>query len=367
MNKFTPKIIAFYLPQFHPTPNNDKWWGKGFTEWTNVGKAKPLFKGHYQPKVPADLGYYDLRLPQVREAQAQLAKEAGIYGFCYYHYWFGNGKQELELPFNEVLKSGTPDFPFCLCWANESWNKKFWNADGTYEKELLAEQKYEDNQTNEDHFNYLINAFKDKRYIKIDNKPLFMIYKPLDFKNVSNLINQWNNLAKQNGFSGMYFIGHTYEPDQINPIKELGFNAINVTRTWEPYRNIYNKKTIRGLYSILKKRLLDRPYIIDYNIAKKFLIGKEYTINEVYPSIVPNWDHTPRSKKGGFVFTNSTPKKFEEHIKDVLLQIKNKPNKDQIVFLKSWNEWGEGNYMEPDLKWGKEYIYSLKRVLEENL
>ena len=136
-----PKVIAFYLPQFHPTPHNDEWWGKGFTEWTNVGKAKPLFWGHYQPKVPADLGYYDLRLSEVREAQAELAREAGIYGFCYYHYWFGDGKEELELPFDEVLRLGKPDIPFMLCWANESWHKKFWNKDGIgTSKQVLVEQ-----------------------------------------------------------------------------------------------------------------------------------------------------------------------------------------------------------------------------------
>lgn len=148
-----PKLIAFYLPQYHPTLDNDKWWGKGFTEWTNVGKAKPLFIGHYQPKVPADLGYYDLRVPEVRELQASLAKEAGIYGFCYYHYWFGNGRKELELPFAEVLKSEKPNFPFCLCWANESWHSKFWNKDGSIEKKILIEQLYPGDDDIINHFN----------------------------------------------------------------------------------------------------------------------------------------------------------------------------------------------------------------------
>ena len=147
-----PKILALYLPQFHPFPENDEWWGKGFTEWTNVGKAKKLYPGHYQPKVPSEFGYYDLRLPEVREAQVELAKEAGVTGFCYYHYWFEAGFEELERPFNEVVESGKPDFPFCLCWANESWYSKFWNKDGTAQKKLLAEQKYLGHDDEEKHF-----------------------------------------------------------------------------------------------------------------------------------------------------------------------------------------------------------------------
>ena len=160
MNK--PKIIAFYLPQYHPTTHNDEWWGKGFTEWTNVAKAKPLFRGHEQPHIPGELGFYDLRLPEVREAQAELAKEYGIYGFCYYYYRFEKGKNELELPLNEVLKSGKPDFPFMICWANESWHKKFWNYDGTCEKQILAEQKYKGTQDYIDFFYEVLPLFKDK-------------------------------------------------------------------------------------------------------------------------------------------------------------------------------------------------------------
>ena len=207
-DKIKPRVIAFYLPQYHPTPDNDKWWGKGFTEWTNVGKAKPLFRGHYQPKVPADLGYYDLRLPEVRAAQAELAKEAGIEGFCYYHYWFGDGKQELELPFNEVIRTGEPDFPFCLCWANESWHAKFWDKDGkASSKKLLIEQRYLGHEDNVKHFYSLLPAFKDKRYMKVDGKLLFLIYRPLDFENVSGFIQDWQKLARENELEGFHFVG----------------------------------------------------------------------------------------------------------------------------------------------------------------
>ena len=160
------RVIAYYLPQFHPVPENDKYWGKGFTEWTNVASAKPLFRGHYQPRIPSDLGFYDLRIPQVREEQAQLASEAGIEGFCYWHYWFGNGKMLLEKPFEEVLTTGKPDFPFCLCWANHTWSTKGWRKDA--DVEVIAEQTYPGDEDYVEHFNYCLPAFKDKRYITVD-------------------------------------------------------------------------------------------------------------------------------------------------------------------------------------------------------
>lgn len=356
-----PKVIAFYLPQYHPTPDNDKWWGKGFTEWTNVGKARALFRGHYQPKVPADLGYYDLRLPEVRESQAELAKEAGIYGFCYYHYWFGNGKEELELPFNEVLRLGKPDFPFMLCWANESWHRKFWNKDGVgSSKEMLIEQTYPGEEDHIAHFYRLLPAFKDSRYIQIEGKPAFMIYKPLDFPNIKEFIELWNSLAIKEGLKGIYFIAHS-----INIKKEkdllfnLKFNGINSSRL--------NRNTIRNLGWLFRKAVsivLRSPRKTNYKKYYPLLIGEEEIKNEdIYPTIIPNWDHTPRSGINGDLITNSNPKLFKKHCDDVLNKISNKNS--PLCFLKSWNEWGEGNYMEPDLKYGKGYIEALKSSLNE--
>ena len=193
------RFIAFYLPQFHPTPENDEWWGKGFTEWKNVVKARPLFRGHEQPKIPSDLGFYDLRVPEVREEQARLAKEAGIEAFCYWHYWFGNGKRLLERPFNEVLESGKPDFPFCLAWANHSWYKKLWDPNAPKKDILLAEQTYPGVEDYVNHFKTLLPAFKDKRYLKVDGKLFFVLYSINDFKDVSLFINTWRTLAKENG------------------------------------------------------------------------------------------------------------------------------------------------------------------------
>lgn len=202
------RVIAFYLPQFHPVPENDEWWGKGFTEWTNVGKARSLFPGHYQPKVPADLGYYDLRVSETRKAQADMAREYGIEGFCYWHYWFGNGKRLLERPFNEVLASGEPDFPFCLAWANESWRGYY---HGIKAKETLIDQLYPGEEDYIAHFNAVLPAFKDKRYITVDGKPLFMIYHPFDNQmEINTFIKLWRELAVQNGLEGIFFVGQTY-------------------------------------------------------------------------------------------------------------------------------------------------------------
>lgn len=360
-----PKVIAFYLPQYHPTPDNDKWWGKGFTEWTNVGKARPLFRGHYQPHVPADLGYYDLRLPEIREAQTDLAREAGIEGFCYYHYWFGDGKQELELPFNEVLKSGKPDFPFCLCWANESWHSKFWNKDGVVKKKLLIEQKYGDKKEWEHHFYHLLPAFKDLRYIRINNKPVFLIYKEEEFVEIKEFIKYWNDLAARNGLDGIYFIAHKFSnlnAHMINNVLAKGFNAINTVGLWEAKKRC--RSFIQKIYDKCKLKLWNLPNVCSYKNVFPYFISNIDSLENVYPTIIPNWDHTPRSGKVGYVLDNSTPAYFAEHVKQVLSIVANKPNNMQIIFLKSWNEWGEGNYMEPDLKYGKGYINALRNELE---
>lgn len=358
-----PKIIAFYLPQYHPTPDNDKWWGKGFTEWTNVGKAKPLFPGHYQPKVPADLGYYDLRLPEVREAQAELAREAGIYGFCYYHYWFGNGKEELELPFNEVLRLGKPDFPFMLCWANESWHQKFWNKDGKgSSKKVLIEQLYPGKEDHINHFYRLLPAFKDKRYIKINGKLAFMIYTPENFPNLTEFINLWNNLAKKEGLEGFYFfcqIRHNVNVDKIEEQFNKGFNGVNTMRLFDAIES--KRSVLKKILGKIVKTIFNTPLRQNYTVISHLLVSKEDKRDNVFPTIIPNWDHTPRSGRNGIVVTNSTPSNFKAHLKEISQYAKD--NEENILFLKSWNEWGEGNYIEPDLKNGKGYLNEIKGTL----
>lgn len=361
---FDPKIIAFYLPQFHPIPENDEWHSKGFTEWTNVAMAKPQFHGHLQPRVPADLGFYDLRVPETRKAQAELAKQAGISAFCYYHYWFGEGKMLLERPLEEVVKSGEPDFPFCICWANHSWYKKNWNP-RTQRKDnkLLIEQRYSDEDM-VNHFNYLLPMFKDERYFKWNGKLLFVIYNINDIPSFNRMKETWNEMAQKNGLPTFYFVSNTKlsaETD-IEPYSEtdgvilsLVFNIIN-----------YEKRRHKLLHSLLYKLFHTPRSVYRYEDAIPFFIDKKCKNDNVIPVIVPTWDYTPRLGSGGLILRDSTPNLFKKHAKQVLEYIANKPVEKQLVFLKSWNEWGEGNYMEPDTVFGKGYITALKEAIEES-
>ena len=359
------RIIAYYLPQFHPIPENDEWWGKGFTEWTNVGKARPLFRGHYQPRVPADLGYYDLRMPEVREAQAEMAREAGIEGFCYWHYWFGNGRQLLENPFNEVLKNGKPDFPFCLGWANESWMAKQWCKNVNKDK-ILIEQLYPGFDDEVMHFNYLLKAIKDHRYIQIEGRPVFLIYRPELIPNLNDFVNHWNQLAKENGFiNGLYFIGRYTNHSDFNSILAEGMDAVTTARS-----NAGELITSRyqHVFLSLKNILLRRPIrTMDYSRIYNKLVKKEEDSREnFFPSILSGWDHSPRSGKKTTILHGFTPEYFSKHIKQVLDVVKTKKIENQIIFLKSWNEWAEGNYIEPDIVYGNGYLNALKETLDNN-
>ncbi len=354
MNDNKIRIIAFYLPQYHPIEENNEWWGEGFTEWTNVGKAKPLFRGHYQPRVPADLGYYDLRIPEIRERQAELAKEAGVEGFCYWHYWFGNGRRLLEMPFNEVLTSEKPDFPFCLGWANESWQAKIWNRDAVTGK-VLIEQKYPGRKDVEAHFYELMPAFRDKRYIQVDDKPFFLIYKPLQYPEVSDFMTQWNRLIKENGIAEkFYFVANASNDDEYQTLKDLGFDAVTVNPV---SRMVYKSKTITFFRKVIR-RLFRVPMVINYSSVIKNFTKNIDEKEDLIPFILPNWDHSPRSASRGTVLHNSTPDLFAKHVEKVMDTVETKKNK--LILLKSWNEWGEGNYMEPDLKWGKKYLEILR-------
>lgn len=356
-----PRLIAFYLPQFYPTPENDEWWQKGFTEWTNVGNAKPLFRGHYQPRVPADLGYYDLRVPEVREEQVQLAREAGIEGFCYWHYWFG-GRRLLDRIFQEVVESGKPDYPFCLCWANHSWYQKTW--DPNKPDKLLIEQTYPGKQDYINHFNSMLPAFKDKRYIKVRGKLLFGLFAATDIdKEQFQLFSTtWNELAIKNGMEGFEFFGFSYHSNKYEEIINMGYDNMVLDCVMELLNetNIVTN-TAKWVYRHLfgcPNKVYEYSRYVNYSLKKFDPTKKEY------PCILPNFDHSPRSANRGFILHNSTPQKWGEYCKKIFLDFSNRPHEENIIFLKAWNEWGEGNYLEPDLKFGRGYLESLKTAYD---
>lgn len=359
------RVIAYYLPQYHPIPENDKFWGKGFTEWTNVAQAKPLFRGHEQPRIPSDLGFYDLRMSEIREEQAKLAKDAGIEGFMYWHYWFGNGKELLERPFNEVVESGKPDFPFCLGWANHNWSTRTWNKSKQYVNTMIAEQTYPGDDDIILHFNTYLKAFKDPRYMKIDGKLIFVVYSPLEVPNMKRHIEIWNQLAKDNGLLGFYFIGILKSrTDSVEGILAQGFDGVNDRNLWEAEMKAIGSKWIRRMRNFLRSKglILDRYKYSD--IIKNMGSKKDYFEN-CFPTIQPNYDRTPRAARKATIYTGSTPELFKKHVEDTVKYVVNKKDDYKLIFLKSWNEWGESNYMEPDLKWGHAYLDALRDVIIE--
>jgi len=345
------RVIAFYLPQFHPIPENDAWWGRGFTEWTNVAKAKPLFKGHSQPKLPADLGFYDLRVPEARDAQAALARAYGIEGFCYWHYWFGGGKRLLERPFEEVLQSGSPDFPFCLGWANQTWTGVWHGAP----QRILIEQVYPGRRDYEHHFYRLLPAFSDPRYLRIEGMPLFLVYAPMDLPNAIEFTDCWRDLAQKEGLGGVHLMaitGRGWDP------KSMGFDSA----TFHPPFNLRSRDAGK---SFLKHFLRKKPTILSYkDVVARFGYGSPLD-EDYFPTVLSNWDNTPRCGDRGIILAGSTPENFEEHLRDALNSLSGRPFEKKIIFIKSWNEWAEGNYLEPDREFGHGYLEAVKKVSTE--
>lgn len=346
-------LVAYYLPQFHPTIENSKWWGEGFTEWTNVASARPLFKGHYQPKVPKDLGFYDLRYDEVKFSQVNLAKEAGISAFCYWHYWFGDGKTILSKPIRSVLENKNIDFPFSLGWANHDWQRKDWDKNSSVIiKDTLIKQKYLGVEDYIAHFNYILPLLKDKRYFQFNGKNLFTIFKPDDVPDFKLFKSTFNSLAKINNLPDFYFVAISNNKFRIQNYIDLGYDCVNLTLLLDAFN--VNYTFLNKTKMLIKNGILKLKNVHLYKDAIKKFSVDENKLEEVAPTVIPNWDHTPRSGRFGQILHNSTPEYFEKHLNDILEVTKNKNNK--LVFLKSWNEWGEGNYLEPDLKYGKRFI-----------
>ncbi|HLX54835.1 MAG TPA: glycoside hydrolase family 99-like domain-containing protein [Aquella sp.] len=371
------RTIAFYLPQYHPIDENDMWWGKGFTEWTNTVKARPRFKGHYQPHLPADLGFYDLRVPETRQLQADLAKENGIYGFCYYHYWF-NGRRILDRPFKEVFESGKPDFPFMLCWANENWTR-IW--DGS-DNDILLKQNYslkDDRQ----HIQGLIPYFKDERYIRINGKPVFVVYKSTLLPNPAQTITIWREEASKEGLE-LYICRIDSFGNEGTSYMRAGFDASVEFQPFSTTLSDFRKNilTPRLKFNLLNRSILKWYHItgnkrsrdiflkkmfshIDYNEFVDYL-KKTYKYPEDYirfPGVTPSWDNTARRGELSFIFKNANPEKYKEWLNFHCQNFKPPSEEENFIFINAWNEWAEGNHLEPDMKWGNKYLEATRDAL----
>ncbi len=357
-NKKKIRAIAIHLPQFHPTAENDKWWGKGFTEWTNVTKAKPLFKDHYQPHLPADMGYYDLRLEQSRVQQAALAKQYGIEGFCYYHYWF-NGKRILNEPLDRILALKKPDFPFMYCWANENWTRRWDGAD----HEILIEQKYSDDD-DRDHIQWLCkNVFSDERYITINGAPVFIIYRLNLLPNIKKTIAIWREEAAKAGFNKIYICGfQSMGTNYINPVVDGLDAAIEFQPNWSFLQKTDFWSKLKYKYRIKE----GAPSIFTYDTLVAKSIAAEAPNYKQYPCITPSWDNSARKKRFAIIIKNSTPKKYYNWLKEILKKFKPYSKEENFLFINAWNEWAEGNHLEPDQKWGRAYLEETKKALNEN-
>jgi lipopolysaccharide biosynthesis protein len=356
------KPIAIYLPQFHPIPENDQWWGKGFTEWTNVTRAKPLFKGHFQPQLPADLGYYDLRLPATLQVQAELARENGIYGFCFYHYWF-NGTRLLHRPLDNMLLLKQPDFPFMLCWANENWTRRW---DGL-ENEILIKQEYSE-QDDIDHIRFLLNNFfSDSRYIKVDNKPFIIIYRPQLFPDIRSTLTRWRQEAVSSGLKGLY-IGYMQSFGFKDEPTECGFDcAIEFQPDFsdlpEPRKPSFIDKILKKLK--ISESLYYTANVYSYEELVHKIIDKDNNIpKKLFKSVSPGWDNTPRRGKNAHIIHASTPELYQSWLEHIIRLTNKADMPEKFVFINAWNEWAEGNYLEPSQQWGKAYLQATKKALD---
>lgn len=356
------KPIALYLPQYHEIPENNKWWGEGFTEWTNVKKKTPIFKGHYQPHVPLNKNYYNLLDANVLKEQASLAKDYGIYGFCFYHYWF-NGKLLLEKPLENMLNNSAIDFPFCLCWANENWTRRW---DGQ-ENEILIKQDYglEDDRA---HIKYLIRYFKDSRYIRVDNKPVFLMYRTELHPNINACVDIWQDEARKAGLDGLYLIRMENFERNVDP-KESNFNA---AMEFAPDGTLQGRKAFKKnilkyqfnklLHEIgLLKQGVYENGVYSYAQVKDNMIGREKRAYTFYRCVCPSWDNSARRAKGAKIFHGSTPALFKNWYDQMArFTAMNFPEQQQFLFINAWNEWGEGCHLEPDEKWGLAYLEAIR-------
>lgn len=354
------RVLAHYLPQFHPVVENDDFWGPGFTEWTSVAGSRPRFKGHEQPELPGELGFYDLRLPETRQAQADLARNHGIEAFLYWHYWF-EGKRILERPFNDVLKSGEPDFPFGLAWANHSWTQ-VWKG---RPNEVIIEQTYPGPDDTRRHFASLEPAFHDKRYVRVNGKPLFFLFRPDEIPDLPETLDLWRTLAERSGLGGLHIAGRVEGFWARNSAVRVSAALDAVTDHSLGYA-IGSRDTSGLAFRVRRKLLGERParvQVFPYDQAvltiPRLFPGAQIS----YPTVMPGWDSTPRHAERGLVLQGRTPEAFEQMMSHAIDLVRDRNTDDRIVFLKSWNEWAEGNFIEPDRKWGRDFLVACRRAV----
>lgn len=364
------KVLSIYLPQFHRIPENDEWWGEGFTEWTNVRRGKPYYPGHYQPREPLNDNYYDLSNLKILEKHVQMARKAGIAGFCFYHYYFC-GKTLLEKPIEAYRDCSKESFPYCLIWANQTWSRTWYRSDAG--GKVLLKQIYGDEQDWKNHFQYLLPFFQDDRYIKIDNKPIYIIYLPQDISVRRRMFSCWQRLAKENGFDGLYLIAmHTgYGKDKSKGLYEafMDFEPMCTLRYEHSYRMMTQLWKNENVGKVVKDKCCLKNFIFMKNA-----FSYEYMCRQIeqkgiksdkntYACVFAGWDNTPRKDEEGIIISGSSPKKFGKNIFNMLLLAEKQ--KKQYVFLNAWNEWSEGAYVEPDKKYGYAYLSELRQVIRK--
>jgi len=367
------KVIAFYLPQYHRTKENDEWWGEGFTEWASMKAASALYKEHYQPRIPLNNRYYDLSDIEVMRWQTKIAKEFGIYGFCVYHYWF-EGKQLLQKPMENYLADKTILFPYCFCWANETWTNA-WAVNDKNPK-VLMKQTYGNKVSWKKHFEYLLPFFQDERYIKKDNKPLFVIYRPEQIEQLNEMLDFYNEMAKQNGFDGIEFASQQKDfhlnkkNDDSRFSYKIEYQPDLAQYDMKPWHEKSIDKVKDLILLFLQKymgcsiRKIKNLTIVDYDKVWNAILKRYPKDNKMVPGAFVDWDNTPRYGKKGKIIQGASPQKFYHYMKKQIIHARN-DYKKEMIFLFAWNEWAEGGYLEPDKKYKYGYLEALKKALED--